>query len=667
MSNLNIFKTTIENVIDKVISRPTITSKGLTWSTVQAAFSPDRIIRTESENLYNGTAGITYFLCKAYAYFPSENVQETIARATDWLINFSHDSDERIKNYHTGQLGMVEALLQSHRVTDDSHAMENAKRILTRGVNAYFDSNKSKDPSFCNLCNGASGALIATLRLFEQWQDEEILGLAQKLIGYLISRARIAETGIYWDRLGDSIRPSCTFANGNAGVCYALSQAYQVIPDPTIPYLIQQGIAYENSWVESSIEQNWPNFYPSKILTKNPQKAESALRKAILKKDKGYFFTSGSSGFWDDGNAGIALSRLACRPFIEELTYELDIQRAENRITKDVSKLEKTYMRENFGLCHGYGGIAFACIELGQQENSKLLKCASDIAALAIRQKEQTGRFRSSFSLAPDVEDISLFNGECGIATMLLRVLEQEVADSILAPKIKSDESDLSNRNGAQSTPGFKQILAKAFSNSYAHVEEHYPDLLNTAEERMKKGFSLRNSFQRIAYEVSDVQNDTELKDKLDFEQMMFRWDQSFRSDRYIKCRQALLKEKNNNILESISDEKLLLAKLVLADEVKLSKSKSRYLKEDSANGNESESPYFYLIHRKPFGVGLMPLPEFNYSLLNQFAKANKVKNVIDSLTKLLSASTIEEKQKVKTIVINQVKEALMNGMLEKK
>ena len=168
------------------------------------------------------------------------------------------------------------------------------------------------------------------------------------------------------------------------------------------------------------------------------------------------------------------------------------------------------------------------------------------------------------------------------------------------------------------------------------------------------------------AYTESGLSNEEKavFNDTYRVEQARKELDFCPRGDRYLGLKLEYDSSNNRQTLEILREKKFLSRKLVLVPEARVLKSAYRWSRNEARALEFEEEITYYLHHQRPFGVFEAALPEFNYRVLSGFRKPTKVKVVLRKLMNHLSPKSAEERQKVIRTSLEQVKEAMRNGLL---
>ena len=179
--------------------------------------------------LFNGIAGILFFLIEYYRLYPSESLETSIHHGLNYLLkkrklNNGHQcwpTSEFNDNFdpwlEDGYMGIAITFIKAHQAFN-SDSYKNA--VLT----AFNCNPKFLSSNYLSLGNGIAGFLIAYTFAYTTFEDLEWQERSSYIIGILLNTYRETEAGIYWIE-GNSSNPTADYLNGNAGIIYALLYA----------------------------------------------------------------------------------------------------------------------------------------------------------------------------------------------------------------------------------------------------------------------------------------------------------------------------------------------------------------------------------------------------------------------------------------------------------
>ncbi len=660
-----------ESLAERLLSRAIITSKGLCWPSISGAYSKDRIVRQPNITLASGNAGISVFLCEAYRKTANTNLLEGAVRAIDWLENECSKTNQGTRTLWFGQCGAVEAYLALFEATRDSGALEKARLLSIKCSRSFFDENSPDIPITYSIGGGVAGVLLASLRVLDKTQDEEVRELSSKLIRLIASRGRLASDGIYWDRMGETIRPPIGFISGTSGILFALAQAYKLVPFESFEWLVGQGMRYENSFLPDN-EGYWPDLSYSTWTLDDIASLPKKIRQALKKVDDAIFSKFGQSASWSSGVSGIALSRSACSEVAGTDACLDDIERAKIQIGREIESALSNFESADFSLVAGLGGVGMACLGIfGRTRDFSYREFADKIGGLALKQSQDIGFYRSNLKAIEDGEDLGFPTGSAGIGYFLLKLSEEKTDFSLLAPVINSKEG-LHSDTSRELAVSKQHTVRRSLISVYPRTSKLLMNFNVNAFEKNLESFGSENliieRFRSICEghqnddlnaDENKVFNDTYLIEKL-------RQELDFcpRGDRYLGLKLEYDKEINRTFLETANEKKILGKKLQMSTEARIRKSDYRWSRNENRALIYQEETTYYLLHQRPYGVFEAQLPLFNYLVLSGFEKPNKPKTVIKKILNQLSPKNEAERAKVLKTTFEQIKEAMENGLL---
>lgn len=661
-----------ERIADNILSKAIITSKGLTWPCITAAYSKDRIVRQPNISLANGNSGIAVFLCETYKRTESVNFLEAASSAIDWVEAECSRGSVGAKSLWFGQFGAVEALLSLFDVTKDESVLERAKVLSIKCGECYFTNDKEAGPTLSGIGAGAAGALLTLLRVFEKTQDERVLELSCKLLKLIVSRARMAPCGIYWDRMGDTIRPPIGFLSGTSGIAYALAEANKIIPFEACGWIVNQAVRYENSFLADG-EMNWPDLSYSTWTLDDIKILPKKIRKALKNDDDDFFSEFGDSASWANGCTGIALARVACSLFLTNDVCAEDIATAQNRIDSEFDLVVSSMEEMDLSLSGGLTGVSLGCLELHRRTGNEIYrKLAEAFGSAIIKQRKNFGYYRSGLEAISDGEDIGFFTGSSGIGYYMLKLSDEEIEPSLLAPSLNITP-DLAAKTCTGNMPTRSEGVACALSSLYPRtvtiLKKMDHNLLQGALTEISE-LSSRSEIQGVlsrTIPLVDQGSDQALPlDEL-YQIEKARCDLDFcsKGDRYLSLKVAYNRSNNMQTLNAISEKKFLSMKLVMVPETRVLECNYRLNFENNNGDFEVENtPTYYFHHQQAERVYEAVLPDFNYLVLSCFRKTMKVKVALKRIMKLARPKNEAEEEKVRTVAVDQLKEGLRSGLL---
>ena len=660
-----------EILAERLLNRAIISSKGLCWPSITAAYSKDRIVRHPNLSLASGNSGICLFLIETYRRTGNENFLEAATKATDWIESECNKGNKGARSLWFGQLGGVEALLALFESTQDEVVLEKARLLAIKCGEAYFIEDQSLGPIFSNLGNGAAGALLTLLRVFEKTQDEQVLELSGKLMRLLGWRVRLAPKGIYWDRLGVTIRPPIGFISGTSGVLFALAEANRVLPFEACSWLLSQGILYENSFLKND-PTNWPDLSHSSWTHEEPSNLPKKIRNALKKGNDAFFKEFGDSASWSSGCSGIALARSACSHILGGDSCPEDLARAKRRIEQEVDLLSSSIEETDFSISDGLGGVGLACLGLFSKTGDVTYRdLAETIGTAALKQRQNLGFYRSGLKAIEDGEDMGFLTGSTGIGYFLLKLSDDNIEPSLLAPSLPNLGHTLRKTGGKGPTTkqhAVYRAIASVFPRTLKLLKNNHSRALEAMAAELGNTSSIFEKFGLLCqtYEESELTNEEKavFEDTYRVEKARKELDFCPRGDRYLGLKLDYDSSNNRQALEILSEKKLLSKKLVLVPEARVLKSGYRWSRNEARALVFEDATTYCLHHQRPTGVFEAALPEFNYLVLSGFRNATKVKVVLKKLLNQLSPKNEEERQKVIQTSLEQVKEAMRNGLL---
>jgi lantibiotic biosynthesis protein len=279
------------------------------------------LLRALPSNFYEGSAGIAFFLSAMYDTFQEDIYKKTAVGAWERTIGqIPKIRAERI-GFYEGISGIAYALVFSGKWLKSGklilEGLKLAENLKVESQNVAFD-----------LMEGVSGSILALNAIHQESPNERFNQLICLGGDYLLSHANYSKKGISW-------KNSATYtgySQGNAGIIHALAVVYANCQEPKYLEVIQQAVAFENSYFSDKY-QNW----------KDLRLVQQGLKRSVN--------TLYMTNAWCNGAGGIGLSRLKTHQITEQ-----------NFLLEDISNATAILLKKNFenpqicGLCHGLVG-----------------------------------------------------------------------------------------------------------------------------------------------------------------------------------------------------------------------------------------------------------------------------------------------------------------------
>ena len=316
-------------------------------------------------DLYDGAAGIGLFLAAIDRFAESGFAQLAVAAVRPILIELEERGEETAAHLGIGGLSglgsVVYGLAQMSRLLDTAELLHGAELAASLITDRRIDSDKSLD-----VTDGSAGALLGLLSLYEINSSDTTLATAIRCAWHLLAQVE-----------RQSERFAYGFAQGRAGIAYALCRLYRYTGDPQL-------------------------LSAARVLVEMDLRNSSAQH--------------GSTATWCQGAAGIVCGRLASLDVIDDGD-------ARNEIHRALAIVEEHEGNVADHLCCGSCGmvdvLATSARLLGRHE---LLNRATSIAWRTIWRSREKGEYRLGLPSAGQLRSPGLFQGLSGIGYTLLRL-----------------------------------------------------------------------------------------------------------------------------------------------------------------------------------------------------------------------------------------------------
>jgi rhamnogalacturonyl hydrolase YesR len=160
----------------------------------------------------HGTAGVAYFLAKAYESSKEPRYLEHAKAGAAWLMKNAVHERQGVKWFHYepgherefmtgwchGPAGTCRLFLELHNLTGDAQYLETAKKGAAWLMATLDPASRNAPYHGLSMCCGAAGVGDFFLDLFLATKDEEYLEYAGRVATFLLDRAKSTENGWKW-------------------------------------------------------------------------------------------------------------------------------------------------------------------------------------------------------------------------------------------------------------------------------------------------------------------------------------------------------------------------------------------------------------------------------------------------------------------------------------
>jgi len=216
---------------------------------------------TLGSDLYNGTAGLSFFL-SAHAAVTGQSASRELALAGVARIrkqlksrNVARIARSLGLGGATGLGSIVYALTVMSRNLRDPALRDDAHRAAELMTDELIAADKRLD-----VIAGSAGAILCLLRLYRDGQSEAVLRRAIKCGEHLLAQARLGEPGRRsWVGQGLGARALNGMSHGAAGFAYALASLSAATGRDDFASAAQECIDFEDSTFNPQ-RGNWPDL-----------------------------------------------------------------------------------------------------------------------------------------------------------------------------------------------------------------------------------------------------------------------------------------------------------------------------------------------------------------------------------------------------------------------
>ncbi|WP_046758368.1 lanthionine synthetase LanC family protein [Kordia jejudonensis] len=194
-------------------------------------------------------------LISALEFAGREKYLPILYALADKLAASQHKTVSKNYSLYQGNMETVYLLIQVAKIADNATYLEKALEIA-KGCNAEF-LHSSEIAN--GLYAGKAGALLTLLHLYDASPQKWILAYIKTYAEKIIQDTIITPKGAYWDYNNRTIKGSCDFAEGTAGIAFVFRELASYFNNPAFGLVADWATTYENSqW--NSAHKNWANY-----------------------------------------------------------------------------------------------------------------------------------------------------------------------------------------------------------------------------------------------------------------------------------------------------------------------------------------------------------------------------------------------------------------------
>lgn len=382
-------------------------SNDFTWLAIQYDIQAQKpIIAPLGIDLYNGVIGIGVFMSALYNLTRKESIKNNILLM---LRNFRERlyDDYNPLPIHRSKLGIGNGLgglirglfAIGHYLEEES--IKNDALYIAQRIYPY----QIKNDSDLDVLKGTSGLLIALMDIYNYFEDEKVLELAQICGNHLLTkRVRFKVESEY--RIWKTAKNHLTgFGHGVSGIANALYKLYNVTKEKKLYEAVVEAIAFEDNLYDNQYK-NWH------ALMNGTRHNEKVKRESMTG--------------WCSGAPGIGLSRLTIDNCEDMANVKKDIENA--------LMFTLNYpMESSDHICCGNSGRIDFLIEASLKLNRpKLWDEAKKRIWCMIKRKGELGQYAFNGCEYKEIINPSFFQGLSGIGYEIIRCINPHKYFSIL-------------------------------------------------------------------------------------------------------------------------------------------------------------------------------------------------------------------------------------------
>lgn len=428
-----------ENIADQAIWQ----GDACTWkvSVPDPAHSdkPSTVHEAAPGNVYQGTAGIAWFLAELYQHTEDEVIKETANGALQHALSYADGLSEYSFGFYNGRVGVAYVAARLGKYFGRPQYLDRATDLLTPLV-----GNAEKEIEL-EVIGGAAGAIPALLQLAELLDSDREGQLAVNLGEVIIQRAFHEPVGWSWSPLDSTgatrMRHLTGYAHGASGVGHSLLELHDATGADRYRYAAEQAFLYERQFFDEA-RSNWPDFRyseASKHLADGKDKLKEVIHNNELPAAEKTYMS-----FWCHGAPGIGLVRLRAYEISGNDTHLGEAQAALDHTKRTLNSIL------NYSLCHGRAGNCEALLHGASVLNEpSLLERAVDCGRQGSMFVQNDGKSWPC-GTSDGSSDPSLMLGEAGIGYFYLRLFSRDTPSCLFLRAPNNLDLEVKSESGYQ-------------------------------------------------------------------------------------------------------------------------------------------------------------------------------------------------------------------------
>jgi lantibiotic biosynthesis protein len=325
------YKQAAIKIANKICSNAIWYNDTCNWTGLATDDSPMGSIaytRALPPDLYDGVAGITFFLLQVYRIHPHPVILKTLKGALQQLITTKGDDKNVLNGFYQGKTGVIFVLKMAANILDVATIDIEAEKRLSDLLLA------SEPEEHTDIISGLAGIILFLLYLYRSdTKRNELLMQAIKLGKKLIDTAEKNKHGYSWKTIDTALQNLTGYAHGASGIAAAFIEIYALTNEEDFLFAAKEAFRYEDSFFNTE-KQNWPDFRFANT-TKKPEDEVCSMA-------------------WCHGAPGIGLARFSAYEITGDKSFLDDGMKAVQVTRKYLSD----EMVPDYTLCHGLFGNA---------------------------------------------------------------------------------------------------------------------------------------------------------------------------------------------------------------------------------------------------------------------------------------------------------------------
>ncbi|WP_316826876.1 lanthionine synthetase LanC family protein [Pedobacter miscanthi] len=495
------------------------------WWPTPFYINPDEYEFRESYDLFNGNCGIILFFLALYHFDGNIDHLRIVKKGMYRILNADAVLNPDFFALYTGLGGVIYTCLKVFETTDDVYYKEKALELTLKNQKQLSTGLWKAD-----ILSGYTGNLLMLTLLYHHTHDRKVLDMVISLIDRLITEARISKQGLKWDysKSKKAYDSMTGFSHGASGIAWVLMQLGQYFNAAGLIYLAEEALKYEMQYFDVPAK-NWLDLRLGPHRLNKPDVHRWEL--------KTFLSEMTDVNAWAHGAAGIGITRQMALQLTKKEHYEVECQHVLQRCREDLERLNRT----DFTLVSGYCGMIPFLLK------RNMVAQIVSILDQARKFHQKTNGYNGYVSCGSD--DYGLLSGKSGVGYIILSLLGNKNADSVLAPELPKR----SINTGFSKKYGLNEIKKAIFSKYYTRtLEERKGVNSNIFEAEDIKDFKIR-----LQSEVSKT-NGAEIQKIFDLESRLV--------DLWKRHKGYFSFEQKNKYLQKMANESLAITDGTLMD-----------------------------------------------------------------------------------------------------